>query len=254
VGSEKKKQAGREVRPTSEYEGVMGGGRPVPERTLAAARALFAEKGYAGASTRDLAQAVGVTVPGLYYHFGSKKGILVALVEQDLQARIAAVERGLAESGGAEEASARGASPPPSRPEGDQAEARRPEGGRPHRRRLEAALAGLMESQARAGGMPGVVMHDPNLRSDPELRGLVQRSEERLLELLAGVLRQGVEADEFRLVDARETAVLLLAAARAVHLIGCFRPNEAGQERLAAGMLHLLLHGLVATETDPAEG
>jgi AcrR family transcriptional regulator len=50
-------------------------------RILDAARALFAERGYAGTSMRDLADALGMTKAALYYHFPGKADILLALVE-----------------------------------------------------------------------------------------------------------------------------------------------------------------------------
>ncbi len=50
-------------------------------RILYAARDLFAERGYAGTSMRDLAEALGMTKAALYYHFPGKAQILVALVE-----------------------------------------------------------------------------------------------------------------------------------------------------------------------------
>jgi AcrR family transcriptional regulator len=50
-------------------------------RILDAARALFAERGYAGTSMRDLADALGMTKAALYYHFPGKAEILLALVE-----------------------------------------------------------------------------------------------------------------------------------------------------------------------------
>lgn len=46
-----------------------------------AALRLFLEQGFAGTSVREIASAVGVTVPTLYYHFGSKDGLLGSLVE-----------------------------------------------------------------------------------------------------------------------------------------------------------------------------
>lgn len=42
---------------------------------------LFLEQGFAATSVREIASGVGVTIPTLYYHFGSKDGILGALVE-----------------------------------------------------------------------------------------------------------------------------------------------------------------------------
>ena len=50
-------------------------------RILDAARELFAERGYAGTSMRDLAEALGMTKAALYYHFPGKAQILTALVE-----------------------------------------------------------------------------------------------------------------------------------------------------------------------------
>jgi AcrR family transcriptional regulator len=50
-------------------------------RILDAARALFADRGYAGTSMRDLAEQLGMTKAALYYHFPGKAQILLALVE-----------------------------------------------------------------------------------------------------------------------------------------------------------------------------
>jgi TetR/AcrR family transcriptional regulator len=40
---------------------------------------LFAERGYAGATVRDISEASGVTTPVIYYHFGSKEGLYAAV-------------------------------------------------------------------------------------------------------------------------------------------------------------------------------
>lgn len=45
-----------------------------------AAAALFAEKGYAAASTREICQRAGITKPVLYYHFGNKAQLYEELV------------------------------------------------------------------------------------------------------------------------------------------------------------------------------
>jgi|GEM_PF-752208 len=41
---------------------------------------LFAEKGFAATSIREICEAVGVTKPTLYYHFGSKDGLIRHIV------------------------------------------------------------------------------------------------------------------------------------------------------------------------------
>lgn len=48
---------------------------------LAGALDVFYERGYHGASVRDIAKRVGVTVPALYYHHANKEAMLVALLE-----------------------------------------------------------------------------------------------------------------------------------------------------------------------------
>jgi AcrR family transcriptional regulator len=52
------------------------------ERLLRAAIAVFDRKGYAAASTREIVERAGVTKPVLYYHFGSKEGLLGALLQE----------------------------------------------------------------------------------------------------------------------------------------------------------------------------
>src|SRR5947199_5619261 len=42
---------------------------------------LFAEKGFRGTTTRELASAVGVTEPVLYQHFRTKRDLYTAIIE-----------------------------------------------------------------------------------------------------------------------------------------------------------------------------
>ncbi len=57
-------------------------GNAVRDRLLDAALRLFARKGFESASVRELAEAADVTRPTLYYHFGSKEGLYLELVER----------------------------------------------------------------------------------------------------------------------------------------------------------------------------
>jgi AcrR family transcriptional regulator len=50
-------------------------------RILEAAIQLFGERGFEGASTRDIAAAAGVNAPALQYHFDGKEGVFRACVE-----------------------------------------------------------------------------------------------------------------------------------------------------------------------------
>ena len=51
------------------------------EVLLAAATALFAQKGYAGTSVREIVERAGVTKPVLYYYFENKEGLFRAILE-----------------------------------------------------------------------------------------------------------------------------------------------------------------------------
>ncbi len=62
---------------------------------LDAAAALFAERGFHAASTRELAAAVGMLPGSIYCHFPSKSDLLVAVYDEGVQRIEAAVERAI---------------------------------------------------------------------------------------------------------------------------------------------------------------
>ena len=49
---------------------------------LDTATALFAEKGYAGTSVREIVARAGVTKPVLYYYFKNKEGVLLTILDR----------------------------------------------------------------------------------------------------------------------------------------------------------------------------
>lgn len=65
------------------------------DRILDTARRLFAAKGYAGVSMRDIARDVGMTQSSLYNHFVGKQDILVCLMVTHLQSVLAQLEMAL---------------------------------------------------------------------------------------------------------------------------------------------------------------
>jgi AcrR family transcriptional regulator len=52
----------------------------VENQILTEATRLFAERGFAGVSLKDIADATGVTRPALYHYFGNKEAVLAKLV------------------------------------------------------------------------------------------------------------------------------------------------------------------------------
>ncbi|MEL6429177.1 MAG: TetR/AcrR family transcriptional regulator [Planctomycetota bacterium] len=54
-------------------------------RIAETAARLFAERGFTATSIREVLDAAGVSAPTLYYHFGSKDGLIEAIVVESLE-------------------------------------------------------------------------------------------------------------------------------------------------------------------------
>lgn len=54
------------------------------ERILDTAEEVFAEKGFDGATLRDVADRVGIRIPSLYNHFPSKESLYAAVLERGI--------------------------------------------------------------------------------------------------------------------------------------------------------------------------
>ena len=57
----------------------------VPERIMEEATRLFVTRGYHGISMREIAEAVGVSKAGLYYHFKDKEDLFIAILTTNLE-------------------------------------------------------------------------------------------------------------------------------------------------------------------------
>lgn len=60
---------------------------------LGIARTLFAANGYADTGTEDVVGLAGVTRGALYYHFADKRALFEAVVEQEAQTVLAAIDQ-----------------------------------------------------------------------------------------------------------------------------------------------------------------
>lgn len=71
------------MNPDKDGQGISDqDGNAVRERLLDEARLLFARKGFEATSVREIVDAADVTRPTLYYHFRSKEGLYLELVER----------------------------------------------------------------------------------------------------------------------------------------------------------------------------
>ena len=70
-------------------------------RLLSGATGLFAAKGYAATTVREIVERAGVTKPVLYYYFRSKEGIYLDLMREPFGKFAALVEETLLPAGSA---------------------------------------------------------------------------------------------------------------------------------------------------------
>jgi AcrR family transcriptional regulator len=59
-------------------------GRRTAERILDVAEEVFAEKGFEGATLREVANRVGIRIPSLYNHFAGKDALYAAVLERGI--------------------------------------------------------------------------------------------------------------------------------------------------------------------------
>jgi TetR/AcrR family transcriptional regulator len=70
-----------------------GDGEVIRRRILDAAERVFAERGYAGAATREIAEAAGIRKRMLFYYFASKEALYRAVLERLVAGMVAIHER-----------------------------------------------------------------------------------------------------------------------------------------------------------------
>ncbi len=64
-----------------------------PNLILDAAKSALLDVGYAGLSTRKIAEAAGVPLSQIHYHFGSKQGLVLAVLDQENRSLLRRQER-----------------------------------------------------------------------------------------------------------------------------------------------------------------
>src|SRR3954468_11084593 len=69
------------------------------ERILSTALDLFAVKGYDATAVREICEAAGITKPTLYYFYGSKDGVLHAIVTSGFERFRGMVDYSVAQPG-----------------------------------------------------------------------------------------------------------------------------------------------------------
>ena len=151
----------------------------VRQRLMDSAVLLFTTRGYAATSVREIVEMAGVTKPALYYHFESKEGIYLAILDELV--RIA--DEGIAAS--------------------------RVAGGTA-RERLEGFLLGiyaLFETKRAWVRMINAVFWGPAQGVPPFD---FQTFHQKLLDVLSEIVAEGIAAGELRAADPDAVALALM--------------------------------------------
>lgn len=175
----------------------------VEDQIFAEAARLFAERGFAGTSLQDIATAMGMTRPALYYYVKNKDELLARLVTETTEAPAAEIKR-LAKHPNADAA---------------------------------VRLRGVARAMALRRAS------DPNhfqmlVRSEAELPADLARAhraaQRATLRELILLIEEGIEAGQFRPVDPRTTALAVIGMCNWIawwqHSLGEKTPGDVAEQ------------------------
>ena len=193
-------------------------GDDVRGRLLASATELFARKGYAATTVREIVEAAGVTKPVLYYYFGNKEGLYLELMTAP-HGRFLSLLEEAGEGGAGAAGKIRALS------------LRYHETFRRHR---DVARIGYGVYFGPPQGAPFVDFDDYQLR---------------MMERVGALVREGIATGEFRDGDAEAMTLAILAVQNMTNQIELCRVEmRLGAEGLER-MLGVLLDGMRPKET-----
>lgn len=190
------------------------------ERILGAALASFTEKGFDGATTREIASRAGVNVGLLVYYFGDKSRLWRAAVDRafaDLREGIGKALREATDLG--------------------------------DREQLARLVRGYVRYVARRPEFVRL-MHEEGKRSGPRMRWLVDRHVKPLYETTAKLVRRAQRAGQlppsmapihFHYILAGSVGLIFHQAAECRRLFGQDPMDEAVVEAHADAVIHFLL-------------
>ena len=194
-------------------------GGEVRERLLSGATALFAAKGYAATTVREIVERAGVTKPVLYYYFRSKEGIYLDLMREPFGRFAALVEETLLEAGSARE------------------------------RLLRLCLMAydiFIENLDTARVMYSIYYGPPQGAPFIDFDAYHRRFQEAVLQ----VLREGVRDGELRRVDLHDAMWAVVGAVNvAMEVELCHPPQSLGRDGVRR-VLELVLEGIAMDRGD----
>lgn len=178
------------------------------ERILAAAMSLISAQGYAATSVDAICAAAGVKAPTLYHHFGSKDGLLAAVVETTVENWYSELEDSMT-------------------------------GGEPSLAEFATTVVESIRANSEAPRVMLLVGLDRG-GDDPEAQGAVRKVRQRAVELLASRIESLLPGFSGATREVEELARLIM-----IHLDGIFLVLEIdGRDDLVDSLLVLMQVGI----------
>jgi AcrR family transcriptional regulator len=194
----------------------------VESQIIAAATELFAERGFAGTSLQDIAEAAGLTRPALYHYFSSKEDLLSRLVSSLAEGRTDDLRR------------------------------IRLQDGTPAVERLHSMASSIALLRARNPASFRLL-----LRSEADLPAALAKtydSDQRsVLAEFTALIDDGVRSGEFRVVDARTAALGIIGMCNWV--AWWHRPGSDAQDRqIVSELADMAVASVVTTDRRETAG
>jgi TetR/AcrR family transcriptional regulator len=189
----------------------------VQGRLMTSAIALFARRGYAATTVREIVEAAGVTKPALYYHFGSKEGIFLAMMGEAVQEFEATATMALGTEGSAEERIVRF---------------------------LDDMFALILEHLDVMRVLDAIYYGPPQGAPSFDFQAI----HTRFIEVLGRLVRDGIESGEFRAGDPDDLTWAIVGPFEVARGMTLSHPEmDFGRDRLAR-LLKVVFDGLRAAE------
>jgi len=194
----------------------------VRERLLSGATGLFAAKGYAATTVREIVERAGVTKPVLYYYFGSKEGIYLDLMREPFSKFAALVEEALLQAASARE--------------------------RLFRLCLRAYDI-FVENLDAARVMYSIYYGPPQGAPFVDFDAYHHRFQEAVLQ----VLREGIRDGEFRRVDLHDAVWAVIGAVNVAMEVELCHPKQSLGRDGVRRVLEIVLEGIATDRSDIGE-
>lgn len=198
--------------------------RPKAERMrelLAAARTVFSEHGYQGASITEIARRAGVVEGTIYKHFANKRDLLHQVMRDFYESMIADVEAGV-------------------------------RGIRGSANRLRYIVGKHLAAFGADRGLCRLLIRE--IRPDGELyQSAIEELNRRYTRAAYEAIRDGVESGELRAdIDPATVRNMIYGAVEHVVWRFVFRGGRLDVDRVADDLTETILHGIVAAAAPPS--